>query len=117
MKKTSELPLTFRDIIPHIHIGQCLNNAFLVADVYPLIEYVEDRVFNGEEWIQHAWNQLDSEEFDLTYQIHLPHLLYCDRRIELAGKLEDLEANGYSFGTEFPPLIEQRYRVVPQNLL
>ncbi|MBD2526781.1 hypothetical protein [Nostoc sp. FACHB-133] len=75
MKKTSELPLTFRDIIPHIHIGQCYYNAFLVADVYPLIEYVEGCIFNGEEWIQHAWNRLNSEEFDLTYQIHLPHLL------------------------------------------
>ncbi|WP_392476316.1 hypothetical protein [Nostoc sp. C110] len=44
-------------------------------------------------------------------------LLHCDRRIELAGKLEDLEAQGYSFGTGFAPLIEQRYRVVAQNLL
>lgn len=117
MRKTSELALTFRDLIPIIEVGQCYQNAFLVADIYPEIEYVEGWVFNGEEWIQHAWNRLDSEEFDLTYQIHLPHLLYCDRRIELAGKLEDLEAQGYSFGTGFAPLIEQRYRVVAQNLL
>ncbi|MEH1818592.1 MAG: hypothetical protein V7L31_05735 [Nostoc sp.] len=54
--------------------------------------------------------------FDLTYQIHLPHLLYClsvarrrHRRIKLAGKLEDLEALGYSLGLGFLPLIKQHY--------
>ena len=102
-------------IISYIHIGRCYYNAFLVGDVYPEIEYVEGLVFNGEEWIQHAWNRLNGEEFDLTYQIHLPHLLYCDRKIEVAGTLEVLEALGYSFSQGFPPLIEQRYRVAAQN--
>ena len=115
MKKTSELPLTFRDIIPYIHIGQCYKNAFLVADVYPEVEYLEGWVFNHQEWIQHAWNRLNGEQFDLTYQIHFPHLVYCDRRIEIAGTLEFLSALGYSFTLGFAPLIEQRYRVVAQN--
>lgn len=109
MKKTSQLPLTFRDVIPIIEIGQCYQNACLISDVYPQVEYVEGLAFNGERWIQHAWNRLDGDEFDLTFQIHFPHLLYCDRRIQLAGKLEDLEANGYSFGTGFAPLVQQRY--------
>ncbi|MHC5746687.1 MAG: hypothetical protein ACYTXT_33315 [Nostoc sp.] len=42
---------------------------------------------------------------------NLPHLLYCDRRIEVAGKLESLEGLGYSFSQGFAPLVEQRYRV------
>jgi len=79
MKKTSQLRLTFRDVLPYIHVGQCHYNACLVADVYPQIEYAEGVLFNGEVWLQHAWNRLDGEEFDLTYQIHFPHLLYCDR--------------------------------------
>ncbi len=74
MKKTSQLHLTFRDILPHIHIGKCYENALLAADVYQQVEYLEGSAFNGDEWIQHAWNRLDGDEFDLTYQIHLPHL-------------------------------------------
>lgn len=118
MKKTSELLLTFRDILPHIHIGQCYKNALLVADIYPEVEYLEGCIFNGETWISHAWNRLDGDEFDLTFQIHFPHLLYSDvydglhqRKIEVAGTLEDLEAEGYLFTPGFTPLIEQRYRV------
>ncbi len=117
MKKTFELGLSFRDLIDYIHIGQCYSNALLVADVYSEIEYVEGWVFNDEEWIHHAWNRKAGEEFDLTYQIHLPHLLYCDRKIEIAGTLEDLEALGYSFASGFAPLIEQRYRVAASGFL
>jgi len=72
------------------------------------VESVEGKIFNDETWIQHAWNRLNGEEFDLTYQIHLPYLLYCDRRIEIAGTLECLEAKGYSFNRGFAPLIEQK---------
>ncbi|MHC5778691.1 hypothetical protein [Nostoc sp.] len=78
MKKTCELALTFRDLIPIIEIGQCYQNALLVADIYPEVQYVEGLAFNGERWLAHAWNCLDAEEFDLTFQIHFPHLLYCD---------------------------------------
>lgn len=124
MKKTSQLSITFRDLIPVVEIGQCYQNAFLVADVYPQVEYVEGLVFNGEKWISHAWNRLNGEEFDLTYQIHLPHLLYCDafggrshRRIEISGTLEVLEAQGYLFASGFAPLTEQRYRVAARNVI
>jgi hypothetical protein len=55
---------------------------------------------------------VNGDEFDLTFQIHFPHLLYCDRKIEVAGTLEVLESLGYSFAPGFAPLIEQRYRVV-----
>ncbi len=115
MKKTSELPLTFRDLIPIIEIGQCYYNAFLVADLYPEIQYVEGLVFNGQDWISHAWNSLNGDEFDLTYQMHFPHLLYSDRRIEISGTLEDLEAEGYSFSQGFAPLVEQRFRLGVQK--
>lgn len=120
VKRAAELSLRCIDIIPHIHIGQCYQNAFLIADVYPHVEYIEGRIFN-DEWIQHAWNRLNGEGFDLTYQLHLPSLLYCDaygrlrlRRIEIAGTLEYLETQGYSFNRGFTPLIEQRYGVNAQ---
>ncbi len=58
----------------------------------------------------------DSDNFpDLG--IFVTVLYHRDRRIELAGKLEDLESQGYSFRTGFASLIEQRYGVVAQNLL
>ncbi|WP_322652081.1 hypothetical protein [Nostoc sp. ChiVER01] len=51
-------------------MGLAIIYALLVADAHPQIQYVEGWVFNGDEWIQHAWNRINSEEFDLTYQIH-----------------------------------------------
>ncbi|MEH1909338.1 hypothetical protein [Nostoc sp.] len=111
MKKTSQLSITFKDIIPAIELGQCYQNALVVADIYPQVEYVEGLAFNGERWLPHAWNCVNGDEFDLTFQIHFPHLLYCDRRIEIAGTLESLEAEGYSFSQGFAPLVEQGYRV------
>ncbi|WP_375471077.1 hypothetical protein [uncultured Nostoc sp.] len=101
MKKTSQLRLTFRDVLQHIHVGQCYQNALVVADIYPQVEYVEGLAFNGERWLPHAWNCVNGDEFDLTFQIHFPHLLYCDRRIIIAGRLEDLEAEGYLFTPGF----------------
>lgn len=117
MKKTSQLPLTFRDLIPVVEIGQCYQNAFLVADIYPEVQYLEGWAFNGETWIAHAWNCVNGDEFDLTFQIHFPHLLYSDRKIEVAGTLENLEAEGYSFAPGFAPLIEQRYRVTARKVV
>lgn len=46
MKRAAELGLRCIDLIPHIHIGKCYENALLVADVYADIEYVEGRIFN-----------------------------------------------------------------------
>ena len=115
MKKTSQLPLTFRDLIPAIAVGQCYQNAFLVADVYPQVQYVEGLAFNGERCIPHAWNCVNGDEFDLTFQIHFPHLLYCDRKIEVVGTLEDLESLGYSFAPGFAPLTEQCHRLAVRN--
>ncbi|MDZ8104698.1 MAG: hypothetical protein RM338_03620 [Nostoc sp. DedQUE12a] len=115
MKTTGQLSLNFRDILPYIYIGRCYDNALLVADAYPQTEYIEGLIHNGEEWIQHAWNRFNGEEFDLTYQIHLRHLLYCDRRIVIAGTVEYLQGSGYSFDLGFTPLMQQRYRVNAQN--
>ncbi|MHC5724034.1 MAG: hypothetical protein ACYT04_37035 [Nostoc sp.] len=115
MKKTSQLRLTFRDVLPYIHLGQCHYNAFLVGDVYSEVEYVEGCIFNGEKWLQHAWNRLDGDEFDLSYQLHFPHLLYCDRKIEVVGTLENLEGLGYSFAPGFAPLTEQGHRLAVRN--
>ncbi|MHC5615462.1 MAG: hypothetical protein ACYTXA_31970 [Nostoc sp.] len=71
---------------------------------------MEGSIFNGEKWLQHAWNRLDGDEFDLTYHLHFPHLLYSDRKIEVVGTLENLEAEGYLFSPGFAPLVEQRFR-------
>ncbi|MEH1907603.1 hypothetical protein [Nostoc sp.] len=88
------------------------------------IQYVEGWAFNGEEWISHVWNRLNGKQFDLTYQIHLPHLLTAMATpavgiafIEVVGTLEDLEALGYSFAPGFAPLTEQRYRVGARNVI
>ncbi|MHC5732179.1 MAG: hypothetical protein ACYTXY_50590, partial [Nostoc sp.] len=75
----------------------------------------EGSIFNSQKWISHAWNRLDGNEFDLTYQLHFPHLLYSDRKIEVVGTLENLESLGYSFAPGFAPLVEQRHRLAVRN--
>ncbi|MEH2033381.1 MAG: hypothetical protein V7K67_27800 [Nostoc sp.] len=112
MKEVSEVILWRKDWNNFIRPGCCFDNAIFVAKMHPCVEYVEGYAWNDEQWRHHAWNRHNGEEFDVTYQLHVTHLLNSDRQIEIAGTVDNLIIQGYVLDTLFLiPLVEQRYRV------
>ncbi|WP_445634512.1 hypothetical protein NSTC745_06335 [Nostoc sp. DSM 114161] len=112
MKKVSQVIQWRQEFNRFIHPGKCFDNARFVANTFHQFEYLEGYAWNDEEWVHHAWNRYKEQEFDVSYEFYVPHLLYSERKIEIVGTVDDLSSLGYAFDTPFViPLIEQRYRV------
>lgn len=97
-----------------IRKGECFFNAYWLATTFKehQVEYVEGLVVFGSEIVQHAWNAILGQHFDLTWEYHNPSQLVAPHYVLVSGTIGTLFERGYVFSPETMTMIEQFERQV-----
>jgi hypothetical protein len=71
--KISKLPANIDIADIEIKEGECLLNSYLISKKYPFIDIIEGIIViaysdKNAKILQHAWNKINNEHFDVTFE-------------------------------------------------